>query len=177
MDFHGVGIREAVALGVLAAGLALGVAFCDPTASQNGSDGRPTPAPATRRVAEGLSGWQVTFLEGDTPESSVVVGQGEYPALELAFDHAPYPDVKDDRWSLVATATFSGSAGPKTLEVKWVGELGLRIDSQEQGITPGSGPDHELRLPFEQGDSPMVFTVRLRDTGGPAGVSVRVLER
>lgn len=177
MHFHGVGIREAVALGALAAGLAIGVAFCDPTASQNGGGARPTAATATRVPAEGLSNWQVTFLEGDNPESSVVVGQGEYPALDLSFDRAPYPDVKDDHWSLVASATFSGKEGPKILELQWAGELGLRINGQEQGISPGSGADHLLRLPFEQAASPMTFTVRLRDTGGAVRLSVRVLER
>lgn len=177
MEFHGIGIREAVALGALAGGIAIGFAFCDPTASQNGGDRRATPSPVARALAEGLSGWQVTFLEGESADSGVVVGQGEYPALDLAYDGGPYPDVKDDHWSLIATATFSGAEGPKTLQLTWAGELGLRIDGQERIISPGSGAEHELRLPFEQGPTPSAFTVRLRDTGGPARVAVRVFER
>lgn len=174
MQLHGVGVREAVALVVLAGGLALGVAFCDPAESQNGGGPRATPTPALRTTAEGLSNWRVTFLEGGS-DSSSVAGQEEYPALDLAYAAAPYPDLRDDHWSLSATAVFEGEPGRYFLEVKWAGELNISMDGKDLGVSAGPGSEHELRVPFEQGDAATRFTVLLTDTGGTARVSARVL--
>lgn len=173
MQLHGIGVREAVALVALAGGLALGVAFCDPTASQNGAD-RPTPTAVVRGEAEGLSSWRVTYLEGGG-DSSAVAGQEERDSLDLSFESAPYPDLRDDHWSLSASASFEGEPGRYFLELKWEGQLDLQMNGQDVGVTAGTGTGHELRVPFEQAETATRFTVLLVDAGGVARVSARVL--
>jgi len=177
MGFHGIGIREVVALVVLAGALAIGAGFCDPGATGNTPEPRATATAVARTAAEGLSPWNVTFLEGASLANSIIVGSGEYPELDLAFDGAPFPDMKDDRWSLSASATFNGAGGVHHFELTWSGEVTLSLNSQDQAVSPATGSGRTLLLPFEQAETPTTFTIRLTDVSGPAAVSARVIKQ
>lgn len=175
MRFRGLGVREAVALVALAGGLAMGVAFCDPSESDYAASPPPRETP-TRLPAPGLSSWRVTFVEQRSPGDGVFAGQADYPSLDLVFEHGPLPDIRDDHWSLFASATFAGEPGRRLLHLRWTGELALVVNGDEVGVTAGPGPEHEMLYPFEQASAPTEFTIRLADTGGAVRLSAVVLE-
>src|SRR6186997_3333663 len=139
----GIGAREAVALVVLAIGLALGFAFWNPSSSGGSSSSKTPQAAAPRAPIEGLT-WKVTWLEGVDPSSAVVVGQGELPSLDLTYEAAPFTDVEDDAWGVVATTTLEAPPGRYLVDVSYKGEVAVSINGKDAGVTPSRGEGHVI---------------------------------
>lgn len=175
MSIKGIGVREAVALAALALALVFGFLFFDP-ASTDGPGERRTPATTTRETAAGLSPWSVTWLEGADLDSAVVSAQGELPELDLSYEAGPFPDVADDRWALTATARFEGAPGRYFFELTYTGTIGLAVNGEDRKISPETGSG-TITIPFDQPETgATTFTLRLRDTSGPAAIRARVAQ-
>ncbi|MGE3073108.1 MAG: hypothetical protein AB7N24_03205 [Dehalococcoidia bacterium] len=167
----GIGLREAVALGVLVIGLILAAVYFNPKSTNNSVDPR-TPEASTLTPVE--TTWRVTWIEGDDFEHGVVVGQGEQPEIDFDYPAGPYPDVKDDNWGLVATTTIENSEGRNLLYLSYKGGVGLTIDGEDRGITPSPG-DGKIIVPFQQeAGATTQIVLRLRDAGGETRLSAEI---
>lgn len=174
MSIKGIGVREVVALGALVFALFLGFLFFDPTSTDGAPGGEVSLSARERLPAEGLSPWRLTWIEGTGPAGGPVAGEGELRDLDVRYEAGPFPDVKDDAWTLFAAATFSGQAGRYTLELSYIGSIGLSINGEDRKVTPETGPG-TIHIPFQQPESGVTtFNLRLRDTGGPAALSAHV---
>jgi hypothetical protein len=167
----GIGPREAVALIVLAVSLAITFAFCNPKSTNKSFEPR-TPESQALTLIE--TSWNVTWLEGPSFEDFVVIGQGELAEIELDYPAGPFPDTKDDNWGFVATTNFTNEPGRYLLYLSYKGEIGLQINGEDKQITPSPG-EGSIVIPFDQSETaPTPITVRYRDSGGPAHLSVAV---
>jgi len=169
----GIGLREAVALIVLVIGLVLGIAFCNP----DSTGGTPEPREISRPTVTPLEGvaWLITWLEGPDPEQGNVAGQEQRDTLDLAYEAGPFPDVRDDAWSVVATTTLTAEPGRYWMSLSYKGEIHLAINGEERGVTPSPGEGTHV-IPIDQpaDGPPTTIVLRLRDVGGPARLSATI---
>ena len=173
-----LGVREWVALGVLAVALGIGALFY----AADGGDASiaprtpvpPTPAPAPHAIA-GESPWTVTFLAAGEPET--VIGQSRVAALDFEYPGAPFLDVKDDAWRILAVTTFDGPAGHYDAVLTYEGEVSVRFDETEVQVSPAKGKG-SLYLPIEKEEGkPVLIRVSVRDAGGPLVLKWQLAKR
>ena len=163
----GIGPREAVALVVLAVGLALGVAFCSPDSTGGSPEALRRQTLEATTPVEGVR-WSVTWLEGADLATAVVVGQGEAEVIDMDFGAGPFPDVPDDQWGVIATATIAEPAGRVLLDLSYKGEIALLINGEDRGVSPATGEGTiVIPMDIEEG-APVTVVLRLRDAGGEA---------
>lgn len=173
MKHHGIGLREIVALGALGFAAFIGYLFLDPASTDGDTAPRPTPTPSRVVVAAGLSPWELTFVERRS-SGDIVDGTLTAPELDLEYDGAPFPDMKDDAWAVFAAATFNGPPGRYLLSVTYTGEIGVTLAGETRKVSPPVG-DATLRIPFEHGTGPTAIQLRLGDVSGPARLHATVV--
>jgi hypothetical protein len=189
---RGIGVREVVALLALVVVGAIFWQFLDPAASEVG---RPPHASATPTVSRGLppppptttpaatptplpppmelrrpARFRLEFFDDRPTSGHVKVADGAVDGLALAYAGAPFPDLVDDRWSLVASAQMElPSAGRYRFVLAYRGEVTVRVDGEE---VAAGGPTEAGRLEvvFEHGAGPALLEIELRDRGGEAKV-------
>lgn len=169
MHRPGLGLREWVGLGVLGLALGIGAFFYSLNPGDSNAKPRELPTPTATQPPhpiEGEAQWAVTFLENGSPER--VVGQASLPKIDFSYPGAPFPDVADDKWRLLAVTTFEGAAGEYQAQVTYEGEIGVVINNEPVTISPAKGKGIiMLALKKEEG-KPLPIRLTLADTGGPA---------
>jgi hypothetical protein len=170
-----LGLREWVALAVVAGVLVIGASFYFAFDSSNGS-ATPRPAP-TPQVVQPTAPWQLTWTAVTPGGDEAVVKQEEVPAVDFKFDRAPVPEVNDDGWRVSASTVFAGPAGTYALSIGYRGEIGVSIGGEDRKITPAIGEaSFDIAFDVAEGESKRLF-VSLRDAGGQARLSARIVTR
>jgi hypothetical protein len=170
-----LGLREWVALAVVAGVLVIGASFYFAFDSSNGSPA-PRPAP-TPQVVQPTAPWQLTWTAVTPGGDEAVVKQEAAPAVDFKFDRAPFPEVNDDGWRVSASTVFAGPAGAYALSISYRGEIGVSIGGADQKITPAIGEaSFDIAFDLAEGESKRLF-VRLRDAAGEARLSARIVKR
>src|SRR5262245_40087717 len=121
---HGVGVREWVALGVLAFGLVLGALFFNPLSTNGSGDGNgpspvqlaptftptvePTATPVPPTVLDEPKGsWFVRWFETTSTGGEIRVGQGFVDSVALDVPGRPFPDTPADGWRREASRSLA----------------------------------------------------------------------
>lgn len=174
----GLGLREWVGLGVLALALGIGAFFYSLNPGDSNAKPReqatPTPTQPPHPI-EGESQWAVTFLENGDPER--IIGQGSLPKLDLTYPGAPFLDVADDKWRLLALTTFEGAAGEYQAQITYEGEIGVVINNEPVTISPAKGKGTILLAITKEEGKPLPIRLSLADTGGPAVLKWQLIKR
>ncbi len=176
-----LGIREFVALGALIAAVVIAAQFLDPAASESRADptvvrlGEPstpttaaTPAPTATPVAPphrlgAPTSWAVNFFEDGFTQPT---DQAFVADLNFSFPKAPFPDYKDDHWSLRATADFEVEAGASAFRLRHAGEVTVTVDGTTVA-SEGGGGTKTLGVRFDHAAGHAVVSIDAKDTGGP----------
>jgi|GEM_PF-2273632 len=192
---HGVGLREWVALGVLAVAGILGFMFFDPSSTDGSNKGlvrertvdvaqetRPpatpsgqpsaTPAPTATPVPAAKLGepggsWQITYYESSKPGEGVRGAQGFAATLDLDFAGKPFPDFRDDDWRVVATQSMELAAGRYTFSLESDGALRVQAGHTILIDSADNGGRRVQALTFDHKGGHVSLTIEVRDTGGP----------
>lgn len=197
---RGLGLREVVALLALAAVGVISWQFLDPAASEGGVRSTPTQGPAATRTATAEAALPVSTptptaaptatptplplrelarparfrveVFDDRPTSGhVKVADGAVDGLALSYAGAPFPDLVDDRWSLVASARVElPEAGRYRFVLVYRGEVTVRVDGEEAARAAGPSEAGRLEVVFSHGGGPALVEIELRDRGGVAEV-------
>jgi hypothetical protein len=190
---HGVGLREWVALGVLAVAGVLGFMFFDPSSTDGSNkevprdrtievigstNGAPittpsatvqptaTPVPAAKLGEPGGS-WQIAYYESSKPGEGVRGAQGFAASLDMDYSNQPFPDFRDNDWRAVATQSMELSAGRYAFALEVDGALRVQAGDAILIDTPDS-PERQTRtLEFDHKGGRLLLTIEIRDTGGP----------
>jgi hypothetical protein len=109
--------------------------------------------------------WSVTFLDTSSG-TPVPVGQAPLDVLKFDFAGAPFPDVKDDRWKLLARTVFDAPPGNYSLVIDFTGEIHVSFDGKDLGITPARGSG-TTSLTIVQHTAPTTILIDVADVGGP----------
>ena len=185
---RGVGLREWVALGVLAIGVVLGFMFFDPTSTDGGSatpgtvslgepaptntatpvPGAPTPTPVpVKQLKEPGGDWLFLYYMGAASGGEVRAGEGFVPRLAVDEAGRPFPDFKDDAWRLEASQAVTLDVGRYGFRLETDGAVKVTIGDRvvlEAG-DEGSAKVRTVEFDHPGGNTNIVISVR--DTGGP----------
>ncbi|MBI2767331.1 MAG: hypothetical protein HYX53_15655 [Chloroflexi bacterium] len=142
------------------------VYFGSPVATATPAPAAPTPTP-TRvppvAVTEPTGGWNVRFFRG--PSSAAAEDSNRFfTTLDISYPAAPYPDMKDDNWSLTAEANVALPAGLHELRLRHKAEVQVFID----GVLIGSDGDSA---------TPQMFAVTFDHPAGPATIRIEARDR
>lgn len=186
---RGLGIRELVALLALVVVAAISWQFLDPAASEPGpratptvSLGLPAPSPTVTptptatplplRELERPARFRVEFFDDRATSGHVKVADGAVDGLRLEFGGAPFVDLVDDRWSLVASASLTlPGAGRYRFALTYRGELVVWVDGVEVARAAGPSEAGRLEVVFAHEGGPAELAIELRDRGGPAALA------
>ena len=176
----GIGLREVVSLLALALAAGIGLMFLDPSASESkgspeavhlGEPPTPTlppasPTPTQQPVhrVEQPGSWLVEYIEQgfDAPAA-----QGVDQALAYEYKGAPFPDFKDNRWSMRATATLEVTEGGLSgFKLRHEGQLTVKVDGKVVAQDPG-GAERIVDVRFEHAPGKVEVVIEQRDSGGP----------
>ncbi len=180
----GLGVREYVGLGVLALTIALGAAVYAWPGDEPSTPLRPTPtAVAVRTTASVEPGkstagrWTLSYYSIGVKESETLVAQGDVAEVHVDAPGAPFPDVHDDSWKLVAVTTFDEPEGDYQLLVTYRGDVKLFVGPDQVG--QGSARDRAATFgaTFHKGPAASVVRVEIVDRGGPTLLDVRLNPR
>ncbi len=165
--------------------------FLDPAASEPGSRATPTvshglpapsptvtpvpptatPTPLPLRALERPARFRVEFFDDRPTSGHVKVADGAVDGLALEFAGAPFVDLVDDRWSLVASAWLARPGpGRYRFVLGYRGELVVRVDGVEVARAAGPSESGRLEVEFEHGGGPAELAIELRDRGGAAAL-------
>ena len=178
MQLSGLGLREWVGLGVLGLALAIGAFFYSLNPGDSNARPRQQPTPTATQPPhpiDGESQWAVTFLESGDPER--VIGQASVPKIDFSYPGAPFLDVADDRWRMLAVTIFEGAPGNYLAEVTYEGEIGVVINNEPVTITPAKGKGSILLPLTKEEGKPLPIRLSLTDTGGPAVLKWQLAKR
>lgn len=187
---RGIGAREVVALLAVAVAAVIAWEFLDPAASEGRlapsgtptvSLGLPPPSPsATPEPSptppppalelERPARFRVEVFDDRPTSGHVKVADGAVDGLALRYAGAPFPDLVDDRWSLVASAQVElPAAGRYRFVLAYRGEATVRVDGE---LVAAAGPTEAGRLEvvFAHAEGPALVEIELRDRGGEAEV-------
>ncbi len=173
----GIGVREVVSLLALALAAGIGLMFLDPSASESKGSPQPvhlgdpptptpsaTPTPVPVHMVDQPASWLIEYIEQgfDTPAA-----QGVGNALAYEYAGAPFPDFKDDRWSMRATATVEVTAsGLSGFKLRHQGQLTVKVDGKVVAADPG-GAERILDVQFDHTPGNADVVIEQRDSGGP----------
>jgi hypothetical protein len=189
---RGIGLREVVALLALVVVGVIFWQFLDPAASEGGSGGArpsptvrhglpapeptstpaptPTPLPPPQELARPAR-FRVEFFDDRPTSGHVKVADGAVDGLALSYAGAPFVDLVDDRWSLVASAQVELPAeGRYRFVLVYRGELSVRVDGEEVARAAGPSEAGRLEVVFAHAAGPAQVEIELRDRGGEAAV-------
>jgi hypothetical protein len=178
----GFGIREFFALGALVVAVVIASQFLDPSASESKANptvvhlGEPptaaipaTPAPTAtpvrppHRLSPPATGWAVGFYETGFTQPA---DQAFVPDLNFSFPKAPFPDYKDDHWSLRATAQFQVEDGPSSFRLRYAGEVTVTVDGTVVASgAPGGTKTLDVRFDHPAGSA--TVSIEAKDVSGP----------
>jgi hypothetical protein len=172
--------RDTVGLAILAIGLAIGVTFLNPGSGEGAKDEplhygttvpdvtptvSPTPVPPPSPLAPPPDGWLLHYYNGapapENEDSTRVV-----PTLDLRFPNAPYPDMHDNNWSLVAEATYGLAPGRYVLKLEHQGDVRVTVDGGEFASQADTGAPQSLTVPINHLTSPISIRIEARDRAG-----------
>lgn len=177
-------MRETVGIALFAAALAITVSltFVDqgrshegppptvslgipvPTASPTLAP-TPTPVPPRQVDLRDVS-WRVTFWSDATDGDRRKESEGFAEGLDFAFDGAPFPDMRDDAWSLTAAATITLEPGDFAFELEHDGTVAVWVDGEQVAAGPGTPGLRTLTVAFASQGNPVSIMVEAKDTGG-----------
>ena len=176
----GIGLREVVALVALGVAAVIGLMFLDPSASESKGNGdavhlgdaptptlapaAPTPTPVPVHRVEQPGSWLIEYIEQgfDAPAA-----QGIEQTLAFTVPKAPFPDFKDDRWSMRATGTIAvAESGLAGFKLRHEGQLTVKVDGKVVAQDPG-GAERVLDVRFEHAAGKAEMVIEQRDSGGP----------
>ncbi|PFG73490.1 hypothetical protein [Tepidiforma thermophila] len=195
---RGLGLREIVALLALAVVGVIAFQFLDPAASEGGVRSTPTRGPAATVTAEVTAPvstptptasptatptplplrelarparFRVEVFDDRPTSGHVKVADGAVEGLALSYAGAPFPDLVDDRWSLVASAPVElPEAGRYRFVLVYRGEVTVRVDGEEAARAAGPSEAGRLEVVFSHGGGTALLEIELRDRGGVAEV-------
>ncbi|WBL34754.1 hypothetical protein O0235_08090 [Tepidiforma flava] len=131
----------------------------------------PTPLPPPQELARPAR-FRVEFFDDRPTSGHVKVADGAVDGLALSYAGAPFVDLVDDRWSLVASAQVELPAeGRYRFVLAYRGELSVRVDGEEVARAAGPSEAGRLEVVFAHGGGPAQLEIELRDRGGEAAVS------
>lgn len=181
----GLGLREYLALGLLAVAAVIAFAFFtynDPEASSGtGSGLEPTPtlAPATpqrgnapktsptpllRDTLKAPSTWITTpfRLQGETRINEASTAR---QGLNQQFAQVPFPDFRDGQWGIAAEATVRVTPSIFTLEFETSARVVVIINDKQ--VLDDQGPGlRKVKLEVEQRDREMTIRIEAFDREG-----------
>lgn len=181
----GIGIREIVALGVLAVAILMGFLFFDPTSTE-GDSGTPgtislgnTPPTATARpaatatpvpvhtVARPTGQWLITYFERGASGTDVRSGEGFVPSLDIDIEDRPFLDMKPDAWSVKLSSNIDLNEGRNRFSLEVDGAAKVWIDDVQVAEAANGDKPVRLDVEFEHKAGKANLTIEVRDTGGP----------
>jgi hypothetical protein len=182
---QGLGRREVVGLAVLGVALVIGYLFLDPSASESSSaapgqiylgepvvptakvapTATPTPDQPFSKARNPAAGWFIEFFEIHGADE-LASGQGFTPTLDLAFKNAPFPDFKDDQWSVHASADLPVD-GRTQLTVEHEGDLHVYVDEKEVLHDEAGASANTVVVKFDHAPGTAHLRFESRDVSGP----------
>jgi hypothetical protein len=125
----------------------------------------PTPTPQPPGELDTPEGaWLVEYfsLPGNVREAANAVD-----TLDLAFDAAPFGDLHDDSWMLVASHDIEAPAGPRQFTIDYDGEVTIYLDDAQILSANDPSQNRPLTVIFEHPGGSARLRIELRDTAGP----------
>ncbi|MCK9521007.1 MAG: hypothetical protein M0R74_18580, partial [Dehalococcoidia bacterium] len=111
--------------------------------------------------------WFVRYRTGNDPNSGVDDGMGHVDALDIEFERAPYPGLRDDDWLIIASAAWDLPAGRYAFTLERDCELTISAGGAEiRTEADADGPDH-LRVVVDHGGGQLNLTITAIDRQGP----------
>lgn len=146
--------RDLVGLAALAAGLVIAAAFIVP---RNGGANTPTPShgqAATTVTPTRLppsaavqpANWNVVYYRSRQPGQTAADTQTVAAALDFSYARAPFNDITDGNWSLVAGTTLALAAGETVFTLQHQGSVRVLIDGKEIAADGASNAPRDLRV-------------------------------
>lgn len=99
----------------------------------------PTATPRPPSAAAKPASWEVTYYRGLQPGRTAPDTQTVQDTLDLSIPRAPFNDMPDGNWSLVATSTLALAAGETAFTIEHQGSIRVSIDGKEQASEGASG--------------------------------------
>ncbi len=131
----------------------------------------PTPTPLPLRELGRPGRFRVEVFDDRPSSGHVKAADGAVEGLSLSYAGAPFPDLADDRWSLVASAEVElPGEGRYRFVLAYRGELAVRVDGEEVARAAGPSEAGRLEVVFAHGGGPALLEIELRDRGGTAEV-------
>jgi hypothetical protein len=192
-----IGVREIVPIVLLLVALGIAFNFLDPSAGSSGSNTpastvgkvpdkptstatptrtpRPTPTPTRAPPQEFArpADWIVKFVSLSSTGSERIDAQVVLQSLDFNYSGAPFNDMRDDAWKLVADGVVElPSAGRYTFSFEHDGEARLFVDGREAAYEPDGAAPQTLRAVFEHAAGSLSLRIEVRDVTGPLKLKV-----
>ncbi|MCC7363964.1 MAG: hypothetical protein IT303_06300 [Dehalococcoidia bacterium] len=187
MDHDRLGLREYVAIGAAGVAILFALFYFAPTAS-SGSDplairtgvpvtaavpteaASPTPTPRPAAALADPGRWFIRHYSGQDPASSVVDGEAFFPSLNISYDGAPYPGLRDNGWSLTATSETEVAEGRYTFTLLLDGDVRVKVADQEPEAGADTTRPRELTVTFDHPGGKLRVEITGVDRNGPLAV-------
>ena len=165
-------MREIVPLALLLvaiiAGLSVTLLRADNESQKEAAEELNPEAPtAVSFDVDAPEGWVLRFKDVSSVDGQLLDGPvGTVPQLNLEYPAAPFGDMRDDGWAVLAEASLRGGSGEWNFEIEYQGSVVVKVNDVEVA----TGQATELtRLPIkaEQQEGTSSVSIEARDTGGP----------
>ena len=146
--------------------------FFDPARNSFGEPSRvslglpPEGALATPTRLDPPARWFVTYFVDGAAEPSPS-HQGIVDGLDLAYAAAPFGDLPDDAWHLVAEITLALPAGRYAFAVERDGAFAAAVDDRPIGAFADPAATVRTEVTFAHSGGDLVLRLEARDEGGP----------
>ena len=110
------------------------------------------------------AGWLVRYFRGEP--GGIEDSQRFVPALDLAYDGAPFNDMRDDTWSLTAAGVFDLGPGRYTFRFEHDGALRVLANGVEVGNQQDASIARVLEVTMAHEGGQLALTLEGRDRGG-----------
>ena len=186
----GLGAREVVGLGMLAVALVLAFFYLDPASSESrqtapgeiqlGQTPTPTPivaptatpTPPPRAVGAPSGDWVIGTYADAFSGGRVLITQTASTTLNLFYKAAPFPDMKDDAWSVRAEASFTLPPGRYVLKFEHEGAIMVTVDDAQILAEQATTGPQVAEATFEHAGGAAKVRVEARDLKGPFRLKV-----
>ncbi len=176
-----LGVREIVPIVLLLVALGIAFKFLNPA---EGSSDRKTPVPTagiavnaetptpgpTETTPQELARsqeWVVKFVSFNAAGGERVDVQVGLPSLDFYYPGAPFNDIRDDAWQLVAEAvSMLPAAGRYTFAFEHDGDARLLVDGHEVSFQRDGPAPQTLRAVFDHPGGSLTLRIEVRDVSG-----------